>query len=1271
MLRMFIDNEEVVSNNDFTIKEEMLNPSSTILNNVYPKLWEETHDYTSMFYYPKDYSKLRIEDFEVVLPPSTGETIEGTNLQFTYDNRREFNYGIKGDTYQYSTTGQQLYNVKDVLSFDSIVSVDDDDWITITYNNSSGTSTKWYEFKTNTSNLVQISTSYKLVVEIKSVSGTGSINFAIVQPISQTNTTYYSTFSTLTTGTKVQTITMKSDFTDCTTLLNSYGKFNAGESGSITFRLSVVPNNTDTTNFVYQKFTGGQPSPSPTYPQPIQVVSGRQEIDVCGKNLAQHISGYVNNSGVFKTSGDDSFYFYVVQGETYTYNTSGNRTIGAIFKNIPANNDTCISGTYNGSFRKNTPFVASATGYMVVYANTPTSQTVINDFIAVKGSTIGDYEPYIGQSYEVNLGKNLLDIPDKTSTNNGVSLNATNGVITLNNTATANSFFNLFSTNSSLVLEPGTYTLSANNNVGVAGSSMRIMKSDGSTIVDNTGCSMGSANGTKTFTITERVVGFLQARTSSGVSYSDFTFKPQLEKGPQATPYSPYFTPIELCKINTYQDEIFQNTNLLNTLDYSQNIDTSVSNNKIEINTTGDMVGVAYTFPLTQGKPYHFECDLDVGGHGVVVGIWREGGHNYTDEWIQADGHFSYDFTPDTASTQIMFFTEEEMVSSATITNVYLGRGTEYIPYNEKGDWYLYKEIGKVVLNGSEGWTVAGTDNYQAGLYNLNINTTIDIATNNSLCSHYGVFNRYVNVANSYAISNDMIRLRNENGLTQANWKTWLSSNNVSIYYPLSTPTLEKITNNELLEDLNQVDLLNGLNNLTITSSNLPGILNLHYNYNNEIDDINLIFSGIVKNTNNISLNPRYPKYCSLEVLDYKTLLSEGDTLDFVITNKTITEAITMVVNAVGKYGFELGNVNILNGDDVIGTYSTDNKTAYDVLQYLADISGAKWTCRVKDDSSMYIDFYDPTLLPKGKQIEYTNEWWCENDVIDLTFNYGTRDYRNKQIINSSEVYADIEYTENKVADSYTREFILANPIGKINSITVNGEEVSVATDTEKDIGIYADFYYQVGDNTIQSNGNNKPYAFGNVIEVKYIPIIKGREVVSNEDEIERVGNQLEVNGTISRYEDRNDETDTNKLLAIAETYLKYKGEAEITLTIKTKKNLYEVGQMVHFNAPISDLMKDYMVKSKEINIINNGADRTIFYTYELSSSFNSERAVNWFDNQRNKNSGNIKDGEFINRNIDISSTANIIWESLTMTSLSGITGDNELDATLNAPFKE
>lgn len=75
MLKMTIDNEEVLSNNDISIKEEILSPSSTILNNVYPKSWELDKDYVSRFYYPKDYSKLNIQNFSIE-PEEVGKTIQ-------------------------------------------------------------------------------------------------------------------------------------------------------------------------------------------------------------------------------------------------------------------------------------------------------------------------------------------------------------------------------------------------------------------------------------------------------------------------------------------------------------------------------------------------------------------------------------------------------------------------------------------------------------------------------------------------------------------------------------------------------------------------------------------------------------------------------------------------------------------------------------------------------------------------------------------------------------------------------------------------------------------------------------------------------------------------------------------------------------------------------------------------------------------------------------------------------------------------------------------
>ena len=131
-------------------------------------------------------------------------------------------------------------------------------------------------------------------------------------------------------------------------------------------------------------------------------------------------------------------------------------------------------------------------------------------------------------------------------------------------------------------------------------------------------------------------------------------------------------------------------------------------------------------------------------------------------------------------------------------------------------------------------------------------------------------------------------------------------------------------------------------------------------------------------------------------------------------------------------------------------------------------------------------------------------------------------------------------------------------------------------------------------------------------------------------------------------------------------TYLKYKGSAEITLKLTTQEDIYNIGESVYFDAPIQELQKYYMVKGKSTQII--ATTGTVFYIYELTSSFNSETAINWFDNQRNKTAGNISAGEYITRNIDIENTANIIWDNLTITEVTPA-GDNILNAILDAPL--
>lgn len=411
-------------------------------------------------------------------------------------------------------------------------------------------------------------------------------------------------------------------------------------------------------------------------------------------------------------------------------------------------------------------------------------------------------------------------------------------------------------------------------------------------------------------------------------------------------------------------------------------------------------------------------------------------------------------------------------------------------------------------------------------------------------------------------------------------------------------------------------------------------------------DDV-LIFEGVVRNTGNISLNPREPKYCSLQILSYKCLLSEGKCLNFVIDNKTISEAIQMVVDDIQDYGFEVGTININSANDLIGAYSTQDKTAYDVLQYLSEIAGCKWFVkRVGDNLS--INFYDKDKIPQANDIEYTQEYWQLNNIVNMEYNFNTKDYRNSQTITSNGVMSNALNSEVYIFKTGDTNVITDLSVGKVQKIEVNDVEATVGTSSDKELGIDADFYYTIGSNEIEINDS---LTNNDKIEITYYPFVKGRQLIENTDEINRITNLIERNGKISRYETRNDISSNEELNKIARSYLDYKGKAEVQLKVKTlNKDILNIGQQVNFNAPIEDIKGNYLVKKKEMEITKTGNYGNVFYTYTLSNTYNGEQAINFFDNQRRKNEGNIQEGSFITRYVDLNHEANIIFENLQIT---------------------
>ena len=113
----------------------------------------------------------------------------------------------------------------------------------------------------------------------------------------------------------------------------------------------------------------------------------------------------------------------------------------------------------------------------------------------------------------------------------------------------------------------------------------------------------------------------------------------------------------------------------------------------------------------------------------------------------------------------------------------------EYIPAEGQYHWMLDKKAGKVVLDGSEDWTITNAPSNTTHLFQYNFN---DNAITPLLCTHYifqtggeiwsgdkkaislNTKNGYIQVRDSYDNTND--------------FKSWLSTHNTEVYYALATP---------------------------------------------------------------------------------------------------------------------------------------------------------------------------------------------------------------------------------------------------------------------------------------------------------------------------------------------------------------------------------------------------------------------------------------------------------------------------------------------------
>lgn len=508
-------------------------------------------------------------------------------------------------------------------------------------------------------------------------------------------------------------------------------------------------------------------------------------------------------------------------------------------------------------------------------------------FVHLEDSAMAEYQELSVDGVckqETTSGKNLFNVSQLPITLNGVTISQkSNGDVVLNGTPNITEGYISFDVSEKVLfknLNTGYYTISVKEKkVGVGvispfgGGALNLTLSD--TISSKTANISTIASGTCNVNV-RYDVGTL----------TDFILNPQLEYNPTATEYEPY-TGGQPSPNPNYPQEIevieedFNITSCGKNLYYgtSDNYSFTVNNRSwCDISGNNGMNGsdvgtkTVYKALVKKGETYTAMANVtgsNITNMGLIYDnedpvytlgfIWTEP-HTFVAKkdgyvlfrfWINSSanievsnvqleqGTVATDYEPYQSTKTQITVPENEFVGK--IDDTY--KDTLKVEYNEKDGQYhlnLYKNVGKYVLDGSddENWTMYGESGKRKWYLNKRYftNNNLEVPFENLVDkSNRFTVSAYIggawrkNIFGWHKSANSMV-FDTDFGESLDEWKTWLSNNNVEVYYALSTP---------YVVDLGVVDMPITYNEITnlFTDSDLMPTINAKY-YRNFISTI-------------------------------------------------------------------------------------------------------------------------------------------------------------------------------------------------------------------------------------------------------------------------------------------------------------------------------------------------------------------------------------------------------------------------------------------------
>ena len=603
-----------------------------------------------------------------------------------------------------------------------------------------------------------------------------------------------------------------------------------------------IVNNIFYTNSGTGNFTYGSVAPNPEYPIPVQVVTGDNTIKVEGKNLFNaFIQAETHGSATYSVASDGKItqsasdssgwnisqnrVFYLDEG-TYTFSVDvvQGATSNIQIRNLTDNTDAILTNRTSGTFTLNgrKALAIKTYGSGGTY---PTSYYIQIE----KGSTATEYEAYQSASYSISLGVENLINPALFTTTGSYNVASINNGEVISSSITGYAGVRIALGQDINLKTNDEIYVRLKLKSDVAGDVFNTIKLFNSSNAGITSTEAKLSTPTLTTEYQEYIIKYTIGTDETlnklfiqhkGSSSNVFIIK-DIQISYKNGSYTSYgTTPMELCKIGTYQDTIAKST--------GKNLCETKTNNTIIANS------------LPSGT-YTFSLKSNIGGGLILRKDNASGTALISQQYISANTRFSITFTiSETTNVFINGFSSTTDTSFVDGTSEWqLEKGTQATSYEPYGKvWYIHKDIGKVVLNGSENWIKSGNsgDYFFCGVltgayipFQAKIGTANNSKSNyfikGSKSSNAEVFDMYNGTDYYTAIA---LYLSTSRATDVTTFKNWLSTHNTILYYILATPTTTEITDTTLLSQLEAIKLsYNEQTNISQTNTGKPFILDV------------------------------------------------------------------------------------------------------------------------------------------------------------------------------------------------------------------------------------------------------------------------------------------------------------------------------------------------------------------------------------------------------------------------------------------------------------